>query len=157
VAGEILERISGRSWSEFVRERVLQPLEMTASVPDVLELDGVENVATPYVEVDGQLQEDKSWALPLTDGWRRYRETIRPSGAICSSANDLAKFAMFQLGPNCRAVLGHWSADRFRVRFVVRFPEDWFVSFVLEENHAVKVTIENVFPRAEIATFTRVN
>ena len=29
---------------------------------------------------------------------RAYRETIRPAGAICSSANDMAKFAIFQLG-----------------------------------------------------------
>ena len=72
LAGEILERISGKSWSEFVRERLLKPLEMTATVPDVLELAGVENVATPYVDVDGRLlvdsplQEDRTWALPLT-------------------------------------------------------------------------------------------
>ncbi len=103
LAGEILERISGKSWSEFVRERVLKPLEMTATVPDVLELAGVENVATPYVDVDGRLlvdsplQEDRTWALPLTASARRYREAIRPAGAICSSANDLAKFAIFQL------------------------------------------------------------
>jgi CubicO group peptidase (beta-lactamase class C family) len=71
VAGEILERISGRTWAEFVRQRVLQPLEMTNSVPDVLELTGIENVATPYIDVGGQLQADKSWTLPLTDGWRR--------------------------------------------------------------------------------------
>ena len=58
---------------DFVRKRILEPLDMTASVPDVLELAGVENVATPYVEVDGHLEEDKTWALPLSDGWRVYR------------------------------------------------------------------------------------
>ena len=66
---------------------------MTASVPDVLELASMENVATPYVKVDGHLEEDKTWALPLSDGSRTlHRETIRPAGAICSSANDMAKF-----------------------------------------------------------------
>ena len=80
VAGEVIERVSGQSWSDFVRKRVLQPLDMTASVPNVLELTGVENVATPYVDVDGHLEEDKTWALPLSDGWRTYRETIRPAG-----------------------------------------------------------------------------
>jgi CubicO group peptidase (beta-lactamase class C family) len=98
VAGEVIERVSGQSWSDFLRKRVLQPLDMTASVPNVLELTGVANVATPYVEVDGHLEEDKTWALPLSDGWRAYRETIQPAGAICSSANDMAKFAIFQLG-----------------------------------------------------------
>jgi hypothetical protein len=61
------------------------------------------------------------------------------------------------VGPNCHAALSHWSGDRFRARFVLRFPEDWFASFVLEGDHAVKVTIANVFPSAEMATFTRVD
>ena len=71
--------------------------------PDVLELAGVENVATPYVDVDGRLlvdsalQEDRTWASPSPPAPRRYREAIRPAGAICSSASDLAKFAIFQL------------------------------------------------------------
>jgi CubicO group peptidase (beta-lactamase class C family) len=330
VAGEIIERVSGQSWSDFVRKRILEPLDMTASVPNVLELTGVENVATPYVDVDGHLEEDKTWALPLSDGWRAYRETIRPAGAICSSANDMAKFAIFQLGegefrgrrlvrvetiaemqalhgvaplpplpgpqltypkflfgaglgwhirdyrgrklvqhagstgsliglvpeeklgvvvltnlgggiqtvmmhdaidrvlgfdrnwsnrefidgtngaedrvraaaiahldrerqanvkpklplsqyagtylsdlfgmlkieqadgalrfelgPNCRAALVHWSGDQFRARFLIRYPEDWFMSFGVENNVVTTVTIANAFPSAEIGTFRR--
>src|SRR4029077_2851254 len=38
VAGEVIERVSVQSWSDFVRKRILEPLDMTASVPDVLEL-----------------------------------------------------------------------------------------------------------------------
>ena len=89
LAGEILESISRKSWSEFVRERVLKPLEMTATVPDVLELAGVENVATPYVDVDGRLlvdgplQEDRTWALPLP---ARRGATGRRSGRPGRSA-----------------------------------------------------------------------
>jgi CubicO group peptidase (beta-lactamase class C family) len=330
VAGEILERVSGQSWAEFVRRRVIQPLEMNATVPDVLELKDKENVATTYVAVNGELREDKSWNLPLNDGWIRYRETIRPAGSICSTANDLAKFAIFQLaggefhgrrllradtirqmqalhsttplkdspvpnlihakiaygagygwqvrdyrgrklvqhggstgtaiglmpedgigvvvltnlgcgiefmvmhdvidrllgiprtwsnrdfvdhvvrdyqrlvaaenarldqnrrpdvkpqlplpdyagtyesdiygrlvvqvtdgtlsvqiGPNCRSQLTHWSGERFRATFVLRFVEDWFVSFHCQDGRVVKVTIDNVYPSGEIATFSR--
>jgi CubicO group peptidase (beta-lactamase class C family) len=85
LAGEVLERISGKSWSEFVRDRVLKPLEMTATVPDVLELAGVENVATPYVDVDGQLlvdtplQPDRTWALPSPQARGAIgRRSVRP-------------------------------------------------------------------------------
>src|SRR5208337_1407693 len=70
---------------------------MSSTVPDVLELKGVKNVATSYVSVNGELQKDKSWNLPLTEGWSRYREAIRPAGAICSTASDMAKFAIFHL------------------------------------------------------------
>ena len=38
VVGEVIERVSGQSWSDFVRKWILQPLDMTKSVPDVLEL-----------------------------------------------------------------------------------------------------------------------
>jgi hypothetical protein len=91
------------------------------------------------------------------------RATIPYAGAYASDlfgrliVEEVDGTLRFQLGPNCCAVLGHWLGDRFRARFVLRFPEDWFVSFVLEEDHTLKVTIENVFPSAEIATFTRVN
>jgi CubicO group peptidase (beta-lactamase class C family) len=97
VAGEILERDTGQSWADFIRNRILRPLEMNSTVPDVLELKGVKNVVTTYVTVDGRLQDDKSWNLPLSEGWARYREAIRPAGAICSTANDMAKFAIFHL------------------------------------------------------------
>jgi len=97
IAGEIIERVTGRSWAEVVRDRILRPLEMSSTVPDVLELKGVKNVATSYVSVNGELQKDKSWNLPLSEGWSRYREAIRPAGAICSTVNDMAKFAIFHL------------------------------------------------------------
>src|SRR5262249_57786341 len=38
LAGEVLERVSGKSWSEVVRGRGLQPLGMTAPGPALLQL-----------------------------------------------------------------------------------------------------------------------
>ena len=61
----------------------------------------------------------------------------------------------FRLGPNCHAALVHWSGDRFRARFVLRYPEDWFVSFGVENDVAATLTIANAFPDAEIGTFRR--
>ena len=97
IAGEVIERVAGRSWAEVVRDRILRPLEMSSTLPDVRELKAVKNVATSYVSVNGELQKDKSWNLPLSEGWSRYREAIRPAGAICSTVNDMAKFAIFHL------------------------------------------------------------
>ena len=61
----------------------------------------------------------------------------------------------FRLGPNCHASLVHWSGDRFRARFVLRYSEDWFVSFGVENDVATTLTIANAFPNAEIGTFRR--
>lgn len=331
IAGEILERVTGQSWSDFVRQRIIRPLEMGSTVPDVTELKNARNIVTSYVTVAGEPREDKSWNLPLTEGWSRYREAIRPAGAICSTAGDLAKFAIFQLsdgtfrgrgllkaetilemqalhsvvplqappdsnltyaqiaygagfgwqirdyrgrklvmhdgstgtviglmpeerigvvvltnlgcgmqfmvmhdimdrllgiprtwtnqdfiaravddyqryadaenvrldrerlkdvrpqlaladctgtyeseiygrlvvretngrlsmrfGPNCRSDLIHWSGDRFRATFILRFPEDWFLSFGPRGDGTLGLTIVNVFPNKELATFVRV-
>ena len=61
----------------------------------------------------------------------------------------------FRLGPNCHAALGHWSGDCFRPRFVLRYPEDWFVSFGVENDIATTLTIANAFPNTEVGTFRR--
>ena len=97
ISGEILERVSGQSWADFIRRRVFEPLEMNSTVADVLKLEHAANVATTYVSVDGALKADRSWNLPLSDGWQRYREAIRPAGSICSSADDMAKFLALHL------------------------------------------------------------
>ena len=40
-------------------------------------------------------------------------------------------------------------------RFVLRYSEDWFVSFGVENDVATTLTIANAFPNAEIGTFRR--
>jgi hypothetical protein len=61
-----------------------------------------------------------------------------------------------QFGPNCRSEVVHWSGERFRATFVLRSPEDWFLSFELQDGQVAKVTMTNVFPNREISTFARV-
>jgi len=74
----------------------------------------------------------------------------RYSGSVVIRGN-------YWLGPNCHAALEHWSGDRFRTQFVLRFPEDWFFSFVRDKDRVVKVTIANVFPSSDVGTFSRVD
>ena len=97
ISGETLERITGQQWEDFIRERIFVPLDMTSTVSDVLELQDSENFATTYVQVEEELKEDRSWNLPLSEGWRRYREAVRPDGSICSTVEDMAKFLIFHL------------------------------------------------------------
>jgi len=56
IAGEVLARVSGMSFVEFVESRLFAPLGMgdcRASVPNAV---GIGNRATPHVLVDGELQ-----------------------------------------------------------------------------------------------------
>jgi hypothetical protein len=62
-----------------------------------------------------------------------------------------------RLGPNGRSNLVHWSGERFRATFVLRFGEDWLLSFDSDRGRVTRVTITNVFPPKELGTFSRVS
>ncbi len=47
-AGEVIAAASGQSWQEFVRDRILRPLEMNRTTTSVRDLVTLENFATPH-------------------------------------------------------------------------------------------------------------
>lgn len=87
-AGAVLEQATDRPWAELLRERLLEPLGMTRTTTSVVELDGLENVATPYMEVDGELRELPFLAV----------DNMQPAAALNSCAADLARWLRLQLG-----------------------------------------------------------
>ncbi|MFB3906068.1 MAG: serine hydrolase [Acidobacteriota bacterium] len=87
-AGEVVEKASGKSWEDFIRQRLLIPLGMKRTVLSVKELAGMENVATPHADPDGELR---------TFPWRGWDNTV-PAGGIISSVADLAQWLRLQLG-----------------------------------------------------------
>ncbi len=87
VAGEVIEAISGKTWEEFVKTRILDKVGMSGS--NVLHsgagLSG--NVATTHAKVEGRLQVVKPFLSDNTN----------PAGGINSSAEDMAKWMIVQL------------------------------------------------------------
>jgi CubicO group peptidase (beta-lactamase class C family) len=55
VAGEIIARVSGMSWDDFITKRIFAPLDMTASAPAYELLKEYSNVAAPHAELDGKV------------------------------------------------------------------------------------------------------
>ncbi len=55
LAGEIVERVTGKTWSQFVNERIFTPLEMEASVPSPSELEADAHLAYPHYK-DQQME-----------------------------------------------------------------------------------------------------
>src|SRR5213596_214881 len=53
VAGQLIEKVSGQSWEDFVRTRILQPVGMTGSTVRHSDAATSGNVATTHAEVDG--------------------------------------------------------------------------------------------------------
>ena len=85
-AGRIVEKVSGKKWSEFVKERILTPLGMSRTTTSVKDLK--DNFAMPHNESGGKLR-----ALPLGN----IDNSIGLAG-LNSSVSDVAKWLRLQLG-----------------------------------------------------------
>lgn len=88
LAGYLVEVISGKTWEEFVQERILDPIGMTETSFKAEELPEKENISKGYVFTGTDFME--TMYLPLRG--------IAPAGGIVSTARDMAKYVAFQLG-----------------------------------------------------------
>lgn len=86
-AGEIVPAVTGISWDEFVKDRILKPLGMQRSTLHVGELALKDNVAQPHTYVEGKLK-----AIPWLD-W----DNMGPGGSLISSASEMALWLRFNL------------------------------------------------------------
>jgi CubicO group peptidase (beta-lactamase class C family) len=76
IAGEIVTRISGVDYADFVEARILQPLGMTGCRVGPSHARGLENRATPHVLVEGELQ---------TTAYASSDFTAAAGGVICDA------------------------------------------------------------------------
>ncbi len=86
-AGQILQQVTGKSWDDFVRERIFAPLGMKTSSTSTRELARFDNVATPHAKI-----EDKVQIVP----WRNI-DNIAPAGSINSNVVEVAQWVRLQL------------------------------------------------------------
>src|SRR6476659_4086603 len=56
VAGQLIEKLSGMTWEEFVRTRILVPIGMTSSTVRHADAASGGNVAATHAEVDGTVR-----------------------------------------------------------------------------------------------------
>jgi CubicO group peptidase (beta-lactamase class C family) len=85
-AGKVIERVSGKNWSQFVTERILTPLGMTRTTASVKDLK--DNYSMPHNESGGKLRVLHSGNV---DG-------ASAAAGLNSSASDVAKWLRLQLG-----------------------------------------------------------
>ncbi len=81
-AGFALERVTGKSWEDNVREGILNPLGMTNTAFGPIAAQNSSDFAFPY-----RRQGTKSVRIPFRD-----LTAIGPAGSIHSSANDMARW-----------------------------------------------------------------
>ena len=82
-AGYLIEVISGQTWEEFTRQRILEPLGMSSTNFSVHESQQTTDFALPYKESKEQIE--------LIDFYDRF-QAIGPAGSINSHILDMAKW-----------------------------------------------------------------
>jgi CubicO group peptidase (beta-lactamase class C family) len=86
-AGELIQTVSGRTWEDFISERVLAKVGMTGSKPrHTADVAGL-NVAIPHAPLETGLT-----AQPPDEN-----DNMNAAGGILSSAEDMAKWMLVHL------------------------------------------------------------
>ncbi len=135
-AGQVAARVSGKSWDEFIRQRIFAPLGMASSntsITDLKHTDEAANVATPHAKVAGKVV-----AIP----WRNI-DNIAPAGAINSNVVDMAQWVRLQLGEgayqNARLISSGAAKELHTPQTIIRaepplsllYPEAHFMAYGL--------------------------
>lgn len=86
-AGYLVEKVSGTTWEDFTRRRILDPLGMTSTNFSVAAMRAADDHALPYGE-----KKDKIEVLPY-----RNIDAVGPAGSINSNVIDMANWVRLNL------------------------------------------------------------
>ncbi len=131
MAGQIIPAVTGKSWDDFLRDRLLVPLGMTSTSTSIVALKGEVNVATPHTAGAGGAQPIPWWNA----------DNVGPAGSVNSNALDMARWVAVQLND------GVYHGSRV------------FSAAVAREMHTPQMLIEpqsllgRLFPEAHILTY----
>ncbi len=87
-AGQVVAKLNGKSWDEFIRQRIFSPLGMTSSSTSIRDFETADNVATPHAKIENKVE-----SIP----WRNI-DNIAPAGSINSNVLDMSQWIRMQLG-----------------------------------------------------------
>ncbi len=81
-AGELIEKVSGKSWEVNVQSRLLDPVGMSRTITTVQDLDKKGNYATPHIYRD-EKHTPTQWV-----GW----DNVKSTGGLISSVHDIGNW-----------------------------------------------------------------
>lgn len=118
VAGLVIEKVSGKTWEEFVEERIFQPLGMDRSNFSVEVSSQADDFASPHSEKQNQIE-----VIPF-----RNITNLGPAGSINSSVKDMVKWIEIQLAEGKGLIHKNTLKDMHIVQMPVHDPifEDMF-------------------------------
>jgi len=86
-AGELIEKVTGRSWGQNVQERILDPLGMARTIWTLNDLESKGNFSSPHARKDGS-----NFAIP----WVSW-DNVAATGGLISSVSDISRWMIFNL------------------------------------------------------------
>ena len=101
-AGEVIEAVSGKTWEDFVSERILKKAGMTSSRPRHSAAIAGRNVAIPHAALEKG---------PTPVGIDE-NDHMNPAGGILSCADDMARWMLIHLGEGALPGGGRLFSDR---------------------------------------------
>jgi CubicO group peptidase (beta-lactamase class C family) len=115
VAGEVVARVSGMSWEDFIEKRILQPLGMTHSAATFDRLRDSSDVIDGHSRVEGKVQVIVRHRGQVDDA----------AGGIYSCISDLSKWVLLHLSH------GKYGADSGRLFSEAVLRERWTPQTIL--------------------------
>ncbi len=86
-AGEIISKVSGKSWDDFIADRFFKPLQMNRSTTTISDFDELGNIAMPHTTNNDQVV-----SIPFMN-W----DNIGGAGAINCCVADMGEWLKLQL------------------------------------------------------------
>src|SRR5271166_4641447 len=86
-AGQVVAGVSGKSWDDYLREKIFSPLGMKNTNTSASAFKEGDNWAAPHSKVEGKLQANTIENL----------DNAGPAGSINSSVTDMSKWVLLQL------------------------------------------------------------
>lgn len=83
-AGEIIPKVTGKTWAEYVTEKIFKPLGMNNTLALSKDIKSAANRSVAHTVVMGELKK-----IPYGN-----IDNLAPAGSISSSANDMGKWVM---------------------------------------------------------------
>lgn len=87
IAGKIIEKVSGLSWGEFLKEKIFEPLKMKNTISLYNEYLMAKNISKPHTLIDSKISK-----IPFPN-----LDNLAPAGGIASSIIDISKWIIAQL------------------------------------------------------------
>ncbi len=85
IAGEVLKRVSGLSWEEFIETKIMVPVGMTNSKASYNRIIDKSNIIDAHTRAEGEI-------IQIPHDWS---ETANPAGGIVSNVTDMLIWAKF--------------------------------------------------------------